>query len=334
MAVTIRDVARAAGVSITTVSRALNGYPDVNPETRRRVLEIAEQLNYRPNQVARSLVTQHTRTVGLLVSDFTKSRGGMYFMYDVLAGVHDGLAQHGYDMHLVSTTTTRQRLVSYLDFCTERRFEGVIVMGIRLDDPYVHEVVESKLPSVVIDLPLLSERCGYVMTDNVNGARFAVRHLVSKGHRTIGFVNGVPYAAVCVDRRRGFEDGMRAHGLQPDPELMEEADFTVEGGAAATRRILERRPDVTAIFYASDLMAIGGMREAVKVGRRIPQDLAVIGFDNIDLCEFVQPALTTVGQRKYEMGKSAADMLIGMLDQNLPPEGRMLAPDLIVRRST
>ncbi|WP_026961430.1 LacI family DNA-binding transcriptional regulator [Alicyclobacillus herbarius] len=334
MPVTIRDVAEAAGVSITTVSRALNGYTDVSPETRKRILEIAQRLNYRPNHVARSLVRNRTQTIGLLVSDFSKSRTGHHFMFDVLCGVYERLAELGYDVSLVSTSTAQQHLVSYLDFCTQRRFEGVIVMGIRLDDPYVHEVVESPLPSVVIDLPLLSEHCGYVMTDNINGAKFAVRHLVERGHRQIGFVNGYSQAAVSIERLRGYEEGLRAAGLPIRAELIYEADFSLEGGARGFHELRKRNPDLTAVFFASDLMAIAGMRAAMASDLRVPDDIAIVGFDNIDVTELVSPTLTTIGQRRYEMGTTAADMLIGMLEHGDPPEGRLLAPELIIREST
>ncbi|MCL6444616.1 MAG: LacI family transcriptional regulator, partial [Alicyclobacillus sp.] len=134
MAVTIRDVARAAGVSVTTASRALNGYKDVRAATRARVQQAAEQLNYHPNSVARSLVMQRSRTIGLLVSDLTKDRDGHHFMFDVWRGLYDRFAESGYDVSLVSTSTARQRLVTYVDFCTQRQFDGVIVMGIRDDD--------------------------------------------------------------------------------------------------------------------------------------------------------------------------------------------------------
>jgi LacI family transcriptional regulator len=334
MPVTIKDVARAAGVSITTVSRALNGHSDVSPETRRAVLKVAEELNYRPSAIARSLVMQKTRTIGVLVSDLTKDRGGHHFMFDVLRGLHDRVTELGYDVILMSTSTTRQRLTSYLDFCRERRLDGVVVMGIRLDDPYVHEVVESTLPSVVIDLPLISQHCGYVMTDNVNGARFAVRHLVQKGHRRIAMVNGHRMAAVSQDRLRGYKEALAQEGVPFDEQLVIEGDFTQKSGEAAMDIIHTQHPDVTAVFFASDLMAVGGLLYAREKGLDVPKDIAIIGFDNIDLTEFVMPPLSTIGQRRFEMGVSAAEMLIGMLENGQAPEGRMLAPELIVRQST
>jgi LacI family transcriptional regulator len=334
MTVTIRDVAKAAGVSITTVSRALNGYADVNLDTKRKVLEVAERLNYHPSQVARSLVMRRTRTIGLLISDFNREPGGQYFMFDVLAGIHERLSAVGYDLMLVSTTTAEQRLVSYLDLCTERRFEGVIVMGIRLDDPYVHEVVEAPLPSVVIDLPLISKHCAYVMTDNVNGARFAVRHLMERGHRKIGFVNGHQQAAVSQERRRGYEEACRIHGIPFAEDWIYDADFTLQGGMHGLQELKARHKDMTAIFFASDLMAIGALQYCRTQGIQVPQDVAIIGFDNIDLTQFVTPTMSTIGQPRYEMGTTAVELLLGMLDENRLPEGRMLSPELIVRETS
>lgn len=334
MPVTIRDVAKAAGVSITTVSRALNGHSDVGSETRDKISRIASQLNYRPSTVARSLVMNKTRTIGLLVSGLTNERVGHYFMFQVMYGMHDRLADLGYDLILVSTTTARQRLISYLDFCTERRLDGVIVMGIRLDDPYMHEVVESPLPSVMIDVPLLSDHCGYVMTDNVHGAKIAVRHLLAQGHRTIGLVNGHDQAAVSRDRLRGYMEGFASAGRKHLESCIYDSDFTQRGGAQGCAELLQRHPDMTAIFFASDLMAIGGLQTARERGLSVPKDLSIVGFDDIELAEYVSPSLTTIRQKRYEMGAAAAEMLVDMMEDKSAPEGRMLSPELIQRQST
>ncbi len=334
MPATIKDVARVAGVSVTTVSHALNGHGDVNADTRDRVLAVAKELNYRPSHVARSLVLQQTHNVGLLVSDFNANPGGHHFLFDVMAGVHDQLAALGYDMTLLSTTTARQRVVSYIDFCTERRMEGVIVMGMRMNDPYMREVADAKLPSVGIDLPILSPSCGYVMTDNIQGAMQAVQHLLLKGHQRIGFINGYAEAVVCVDRLDGYQTALQQAGLEMDPDLVVHSNFLVQGGEEATAALLTKAPDVTAIFYASDLMAVGGMRQLQRMGKRVPYDVAVVGFDNIDLGEWVVPALTTVGQRRHDMGKASVDMLMSMLHRQERPRACLLTPEMVVRQST
>lgn len=334
VSITIRDVAKAAGVSITTVSRALNGYSDVGEKTRRKVALVAQELNYRPNAVARSLVMNETKTIGLLVSELTRDRVGHFFMFRVMHGMHDRLAELGYDLILFSTTTARQRLVSYLDFCMQRRLDGVIVMGIRLDDPYIQEVVDSPLSSVVIDLPLQSERCGYVMTDNVYGVKLAVRHLFDKGHRTIGFVNGYSQAAVSRDRRRGYEEGLLQMGLPVDGTLMHEADFSLPGGGDGLQQLLQAHPDLTAIVFASDLMAIGGLQRARELGIAVPERLAIVGFDDIELAEFSTPPLTTIRQKRLEMGMRAAEMVVATIKNQGPPQGILLAPELVVRGTT
>lgn len=334
MPITIRDVAKAAGVSITTVSRALNGYPDVSVETRSKIVHIAETLNYRPSSVARSLVMNRTRTIGLLVSDLSKGRTGHYFMFQVLYGLHDRLAELGYDLILFSTTSKRQQQISYLDFCTERRLDGVCVMGIRLDDPYIHEVVESSLPSVVIDLPLLSDTCGYVMTDNVYGARLAVRHLLSRDHKNIAFINGHSQAAVSRDRKRGYEEALREADLPVDESLQRHADYTADGGAKAFEDVYKQNRSITAAFFASDLMALGALAWCKTQGIAIPDDVAFVGFDDIELAQFSSPPLTTILQRRYEMGVTAANMVVAMTEGTDMAQGRMLAPELIIRQST
>lgn len=330
---TIKDVAERAGVSVTTVSRALNGYSDVREDTRKKIKEIAETLNYRPSAVAQSLVMKRTKTIGLLTSEMMSDKTAHHFTFEVLRGLHDALAKNGYDLIFANTTTAKQRLLSYLDFCTQRRFDGVVVMGIRLDDPYVHEVTESKLPSVVIDIPLLSKHCGYVMTDNIHGAELAIQHLANKGHRTIGFVNGHSEAEVSLHRLRGYKAALEKLALPFTPSLVYEGDFSADSGADGLEALRAANPDMTAVFFASDLMAIGGLRWAQHQGIHVPTDVAIVGFDNIELAEFVTPALTTIHQRRYEMGVTAANSLISMLDGETP-EGRILPPDIIIRETT
>lgn len=334
MSVTIRDVAKAAGVSITTASRALNGFKDVRVETRTRVQEVAELLKYRPNSVARSLVTQKSRTIGLLVSDLTKDRDGHHFMFDVWRGLYDQFSDSDYDVNLVSTSTTRQRLVSYVEFCRQRQFDGVIVMGIRNDDPYVQEVAESSLPSVVMDLPLLSQHCGYVTCDNVNGAKMAVRHLIAQGHERIAMVNGHAHAVVSQERLRGYQEALASAGLESDPSLVFEGDFSMASGEQGIRNVLLTAPDVTAVFFASDLMALGALKHLGFIGKQVPADIAIIGYDDIILSQMVNPSLTTVAQPRYEMGIEAARMLVNMLEEYKEPRGCVLAPSLIVRGTT
>jgi LacI family transcriptional regulator len=332
---TIRDVAKAAGVSVTTVSRALNGYPDVAEDTRQRVVKVATQLHYRPNIVARSLVTRHTQTIGFLVSEISRARIWHYFMLQVLYGIQDRLGEYGYDLILLNTNPTRQREIPYFDFCLGRQLDGAIVFNLRTDDPYVQQLTASPLPTVVVDIPLVGTQVSYVRSDNVYGARLAVEHLVALGHRRIGLVNGHAQAQVSHERLQGYRQALEEVGLPFAPELVYEADFTPEGGRKGARALLERSPRPTALFFASDLMALGALRYLQEQGIAVPQEVAVVGFDDIELAELVSPGLTTVRQRRYEMGVTAVDLLMDMVAQgHSAPAGRTLPPELVVRETT
>lgn len=333
MGPTIRDVAKAAGVSVTTVSRVLNRYADVSAKTRQKVLRVIEELGYQPNAVARGLVKKRTRTIGLVVSDLTKSRSGHHFMFDVLIGVNDRAQAYGYDVILFSTSPTAQEKTSYLDFVRQRRVDGVIVMGIRLNDPYTEEIVRSSIPSVLIDVMRTSKTCSYVTTDNIAGARMATEYLLRLGHRHIGMVNGHRQADVSLQRLAGYQQALRDAGLPYRESYVYDGAFEQADGAKGTAELLSRHPEITAIFFASDLMAIGGMHQVESEGKSVPEDLSIVGFDDIDLATLVRPPLTTIRQHRYEMGETAVDTLVRMLDEGDVGRGIVLAPELIVRES-
>ena len=334
MGPTIKDVAREAGVSITTVSRVLNQYADVNPKTRAKVLKVIEKLGYTPNTVARSLVMNRTKTLGLVVSELTRSRNAYHFMFDVLCGINDRTQELGYDLVLYSTSPMAQKRTPYMDFVRQRRVDGVVMMGIRLDDPYTHEVVESSVPSVLVDVPLVSQTCSYVTTDNIAGARLAVEHLLELGHTRIGFVNGHAQAAVSQERLRGYEMALNQAGIPFDPELVYTGDFEPEDGASGIKQLQAKFPDLTAVFFASDLMAIGGLRYLQAQGTPAPHALSIVGFDDIELSSLVQPLLTTVRQARYEMGRTAVETLVRMLEGQETGRGIVLSPELVVRETT
>ncbi|MBL0385388.1 LacI family DNA-binding transcriptional regulator [Tumebacillus sp. ITR2] len=334
MGPTIKDVAKEAGVSITTVSRVLNQYSDVNPKTRTKVLKVVEQLGYQPNSVARSLVMKRTQTVGLVVSDLSRSRNGHHFMFDVLCGINDRVQELGYDLVLFSTSTTAQKKTPYMDFVRQRRVDGVLMMGIRLDDPYTHEVVEASVPSVLIDVPLVSDTCSYVTTDNVAGATMAIQHLVELGHRRIGFVNGHAQAAVSKERLQGYRMALEEAGIAYDPELVYYGNFEQQDGATGVAELMEKFEDLSAVFFASDLMALGGIKYLQSLQLRVPERMSIVGYDDIELAAMMQPMLTTVRQTRYEMGQSAAETLIRMLEQNEKGRGIVLPPELVVRETT
>ncbi|WP_114380125.1 LacI family DNA-binding transcriptional regulator [Paenibacillus prosopidis] len=331
----MKELAKAAGVSITTVSRALNGYSDVNEKTRKRIKKLAEELSYRPNAQAQSLVLKKTKTIGVIMSDLKRTNVKDAFAFEVLCGINDRAGELNYDIILFSTNPNKQMKKTYTDLCRERNVDGAILQGLRLNDPYLKEVVSQSLfPCVMIDIPFSGERVGHVTTDNLSGARDAVRHLEGLGHRRIAMINGYGEAAVSHERLSGYRLALQEAGIAYDPALVYDGRFSEEGGNEAAGRILTEHPDVTAVFCASDIMALGAMQSLNLLGKKIPDDISVVGFDDISLASYCSPNLTTVRQDKYGMGYQAAQMLIDMLEGRQVHHKIMLTNELIIREST
>lgn len=331
---TIKDIAKKAGVSITTVSRALNGYSDVNEDTRKKIIETAKDLNYSPNTIARSLVMKKSRTIGLLVSGFRRESAKDNFMIEVMTGVNDFASQTDYDIVLFNTSSSKQREKTYTQLCRERKVDGVIIQGIRTDDPYLEEVIEGEIPCVLVDIPKIGRHAGYVSSDNAAGSYEAGKYLAETGHKTIGMVNGHEYAFVSKERLGGFKKAMLEEGIAFQEDHVENGDFTEESGEQAALTLLTRDPSITALFCASDLMAIGAMNGLRAEGYRIPEDISIVGYDNILLSRYVQPSLTTIAQDTHGLGFEAAKMLIDMLDHNGKPGKTLVKHELIVRDSS
>ncbi|WP_409291260.1 LacI family DNA-binding transcriptional regulator [Peribacillus sp. SCS-37] len=331
---TIKDIARVAGVSVTTVSRALNGYSDVNEKTRQKIIKVSKELNYSPNTLARSLVMKKSRTIGLLVSGLEKSSIKDNFTFQVLAGVNEFITESEYDLVLFSTTSTKQREKTYSQLCKERRVDGVIIQGIRTDDPYLHEVVESNIPCMLIDIPIVTDTVGYVTTDNVEGARLACEHLISLGHRNIAMVNGHDFAFVSKERLEGFAAAMADEGISVNHEWLINGEFNEDTAEERAFVLLKEHPEITAVFCASDLMALGVIKAAKRLGLDVPSQLSVIGYDDILLAAYVTPSLTTISQNISQMGYEAVKHLVDTLEGEVEPKVISLKAELKVRETT
>ncbi|MGB9780682.1 LacI family DNA-binding transcriptional regulator [Caldanaerobacter subterraneus] len=332
MAVTIKDIAKKAGVSITTVSRALNGYPDVSEETREKIKKIAEELNYTPNSIARGLVTNKTQTIGMIVSELIKP--GVYhpFFLEVLAGIKAGLKKDRYDLILFTVDPESQDATSYEKLCNDRKVEGAIVEGLRLSDPYIEEIKGTQIPTVLIDIPILTDKVGYVSSDNVQAAFEATSYLIKLGHKNIGFINGHKDAAVSFERLEGYKKALEKNDIPYREEYVIFADFTQEGGYNAFKTLIFEHPEITAIFHASDLMAMGSYRAAKDLGMRIPEDISLVGFDDIELASLITPALTTIRQDTFKMGYTAAKHLLAII-RGEKPQHIVIPHKLVIRDS-
>jgi LacI family transcriptional regulator len=333
---TLKDIAEKVGVSVTAVSRALSGYPDISEETRNRIFRIAEELNYQPNIAARTLVTQKSGVLGLFVLGREKGEGFSHpFSGQVINGFLDGLVEQGYDMMVFKANRPPDSgSSSYIGLCRRRMVEGAFLMGLRTDDPWITDLKSSSIPIVTMDMPLAGEMTFSVGCDNVSAVHAAVRHLADLGHTRISIVNGYTQASVSLERFEGYRSALDDLGLPFDPSLVAEADFTVAGGKEAFLTMIDRTPDITAVFAASDLMALGVLEGARELGLRVPKDLSVVGFDNIDMASMSSPPLTTLDQPRYELGRTAAKILISACNGDTPPSRVLLKANLIVRGST
>lgn len=331
---TLEAVAARAGVGRGTVSRVINGSPQVSDRTRDVVQRAIEELGYVPNPAARSLVTRRTDSVALVVSEPEDRVFAEPFFSGVVRGISAGLAGTPMQLWLAMTTSPadRRRVERHL---TPQHVDGVLLLSLHGDDPLPGRLEAAGLPTVLGGRPLISQPYGYVDVDNAGGARLAVNHLLDGGRRRIAAITGPQDMHAGVSRLDGYRDALRARGLPADENLIAIGDFSERSGVAAMRLLLDRRPDLDAVFAASDPMAIGAMRVLKENGRRIPEDVAVVGFDGSPMARHTDPPLTTVHQPAEAMGRNMARLLLARIRGE--PADRpcvILAPNLVIAGSS
>jgi DNA-binding LacI/PurR family transcriptional regulator len=327
---TIYDVARLAGVSTATVSRALNGTGHIAPATHATIEAAVEQLGYRPNTIARSLVMRSTQTIALLLPDITNP-----FYAALVSGIQQTALAHGWTMLLCTTESDAEREEHYLGVLRAKQVDGVLVDGLVLPSDRIARFVEDGFPIVCLDRDIDSRSIPVVQVDNRLGGRIATRHLIDLGHRRIAHVTGAGELGISDERLAGYRDALTEVGLPVDFQLVEEGRFTDEGGHDAARKLLEREPDLTAIFAANDLSALGVLNAMAEVGKRVPEDVSVVGFDDLHLSAYTSPPLTTIRQPAIAIATLATEILIGLTRGQPNDQMRhLLEPELVVRGST
>jgi LacI family transcriptional regulator len=326
---TIYDVARLAGVSTATVSRALNGTGQIAPATRAAIDAAVEQLGYHPNTVARSLVTKSTQTIALLLPDITNP-----FYAELVSGIQERALEARHTMLLCTTESDPEREEQYLSLLRAKQVDGVLVDGLVLPPDRIARFVREGLPIVCLDRDVDSTSVPLVQVDNRLGARLATEHLLSLGHTRIAHVSGAPDLRISQERVQGYRDALAAAGVKPDWDLIAVGSFLEEGGYEAARTLLDRS-DFTGVFAANDLSAIGVMHAIVESGRAIPGDVSVVGFDDLRLSRFTTPPLTTIHQPAFEIAQRATQLLLDLADgREVTQLLHLLEPELVVRRST
>jgi DNA-binding LacI/PurR family transcriptional regulator len=329
VSVTIRDVARRARVSVATVSRVVNRSPHrVSSTTERRVRTAVRALGYRANIIAQGLKKRSSRTVALIVPDISNP-----FFPAVARGIEDTARHHGYAVLLCNTYEDLARENAYLALLRHRWVDGVIFATVGSNTRHLRALQRARLPVVLVARDVEGLSIDTVRVDNFRGEYEATRHLLRLGHRRIAHIAGPPALHVAAERRRGYLEALRSAGLGGEA-LIVEGDFTADGGRRAMEGVLRSQPTITAVAAANDLMAIGAVEALRQVGKRVPEDVAVVGFDDITFASLVTPALTTVAQPKYRMGQMAMERLLQLLHGgDARSRQTVLIPELVVRES-
>ncbi|AWS45295.1 LacI family DNA-binding transcriptional regulator [Streptosporangium sp. 'caverna'] len=331
---TIRDLARQCGVSVATISRVFNNPEVVNAETRDNVLRVAARIGYQPNESARTLATKKSYMVGLIWDTDHRRPGWRHpFFQEIIIGLKTALSERGYHLLMLATSDDEG---SHFRAAKRHNLDGVVFIDNGTQDPALTQLAESDVPCVSLDRPITGPRTTYVISDNAGGARIAVNHLYEQGRRSIATIAGPGRTRPGIERLDGYRDALAALGLPARDDHVAEGDFYLAGGHAAMRRLLalDERPD--AVFAAGDEMAIGAIRAITEAGLKVPEDIAVVGFDDIELAALVQPGLTTVAQDKGGFGTAAATALIAMIDTpaTMSPPPSVLPTSLVVRGTT
>ena len=332
-AVTLRDVARVAGVHPATVSRALNEETRtlVNDETAKRVIKAAEELGYQPNPIARGLKTNRSYTIGVLIPDLTNP-----LFPPILRGIEDHLETGGYTPLTANTDNDPERELLDSQAMRARQVDGIIAATARRDHRLHDALLEAGIELVLVNRRQPAMPVSSATADDRLGMRLSVEHLVALGHTRIAHLAGPLDYSTGLDRHASFHETMRAAGLEPDPGLVLVSEaFTESEGARLCRQLIDAGPRFTAIAAANDLLALGCYDIFAERGVRCPEDISVIGFNDMPFAARFQPPLTTIGIPHYEIGKAAAQLMLERLqDGGSPPREVMLEPSLVVRGST
>jgi DNA-binding LacI/PurR family transcriptional regulator len=331
---TLEGVAKAAGVSRATVSRVVNGSPKVSPENRRAVEAAVSELGYVPNRAARSLVTRRSDSIGVVITEPTGRLFSDPFFPRLLRGISASLAAANQQLVLLmpSSASDAERTANYL---AAGHLDGALLVSLHDHDPLPGRLHDAGIPMVVSPRPGRVMPVSYVDVDNRGGARNAVLHLVAAGCRLIATIAGPSDMAPGVDRLAGYRDALVESGLGTDRKLEAVADFTQDGGAAAMERLLAARPDIDGVFAASDLMAAGALAVLAAAGRRVPEDVAVVGYDDSPVATSTQPQLTSVRQPIEEMGMEMSRLLLNAIERTgHAPRRVILATELVQRASS
>ncbi|MCY6353811.1 LacI family DNA-binding transcriptional regulator [Clostridium sp. ZS2-4] len=327
---TIRDVAVKAGVSVATVSRVLNNQEGYSEKTKQKVLKTIKELGYKPNAIARGLANKSTKTIGVLVPDVSTM-----FLSKILNGIETNAHQKDYSVIVCNTGILGERTTEYLDILSEKRVDGIIIVSLPMKNEYNEAISSMNVPCMLVSTMSYRYQLPYIKVDDRQAAYKATQFLIEKGHEKIAMISGTKDELIAGKSRvNGYIDALRDFDLTIDERLIKYGDFSYISGIKCMEELLEEGMEkFTAIFAASDDMAVGALSAAYHRGIKVPEDLSIIGYDNTQIAEMSIPPLTTISQPFGKMGEKAAEKLVYMIESKETVES-IIMPYSIVERST
>jgi LacI family transcriptional regulator len=329
---TLEDIAKQAGVSRSTVSRVVNNHPNVRSSVRKRVREVIQNTGYQPNAAARTLASQRSWMIGLVLPRNVSSMFTDPYFPRLTQGIAQACNQYNYTLGFFLVGTKEDEDTIFPRVSRKGLLDGILVQSGQIGDHLIDRLVNTKIPLVVIGRPFHTTDVSYIDVDNVNSAYSAVCHLIRLGYKRIGTIAGPGNSTVSLDRKEGYHKALIEWDHDLDESLVAEGDFTEAGGYSAMQKLLPARPD--AIFAASDIMAIGAMRAVRETGPSIPDDIAFVGFDDLPLATIPNPQLTTIRQPVLQFGFKAVEILIDLIENGIRPiQHIIMDTELIIRDS-
>jgi LacI family transcriptional regulator len=330
MSVTIKDIAKALGISYSSVSRALNNKPEVSNETKKRVIAQAKKMGYQPNDIARGLVKKQSNTIGVIIPDIANSYFG-----EVTEGIIDTANKNGYTVLLCISNWDLNIEKKYLKILQEKRVDGIILKPCK-DDVNRNFKNEIKVPYIILEGWPTDIKHSSVEVDNIEGGYIATKYLLEQKYKNIAFIGGLPHAFSTIHRIKGYINALKDYKIEMDKELLLFGEFTINSGYNLAKQLLNSKKNVDAIFAGNDIIALGVLDYATTHGYNIPNELGIIGFDDIFYSQLPQIQLTTMHQPKYDLGKYTLEILLEEIgnEKDKIDKKILLQPKLIVRKTT
>ncbi len=333
MSVRLKDLAKQTGYSISTISRALLGYSDVNPATRKKILEAAKRLDYYPSQIAKQLRSGRTRTIGFLIPTYGERFSDPFFI-ELLTGIGDMASLMDYDILVGTSGDGEKELEEYRRVVGGGRVEGLIITRTRIRDQRVSYLLKTHTPFILLGRVLDHKNVPYIDIDSRSGIKILTRHLIESGHRRIGFITTPDDLVFTKFRNQGYREALKEAGIPYDPDIVEIGNLTLESGKSLGLKLLSRKDRPTAIVAVNDLMALGTYGAAQQLGLTIGRDVSITGYDGISLSKNAHPPLTTIEVPIYEIGKQLFEMLYKLINhENLGESQILLPPKAVFRES-